>query len=211
MKGDFSGSCVAGQIYVTFQLNIETHERYNVCNVCYITTSNIWNDRKWTALAHNSKVIGTFSNSGINQIQQSCGNSCTVSSSNVITQGQGAASTTPSPFPPAGTDLLLAVKNVTNGLSLTSFLSFSSNDQLVTASTGTGLSITFTGTGVPPNLAATVHDGDLAIFKVTIKPPATPGTYTVQAHFAGATLLLQGGQSLQILGSDSPIEKFTVP
>ena len=164
-----------------------------------------------TALAHNSKILGTFSNSGnYQETQQSCGNSCTLSSSNVITQGQGGASTTPSPIPPAGTDLALVVRNVTNGLSLRAFLAFSASNQLVTAPVG-GLTITFTGTGVPPNLAAMVQEGNLAIYSVTIKPPTTPGTYTVQAHFAGATLQLQGGQTVQILGSDSRIAMFTVP
>jgi hypothetical protein len=165
-----------------------------------------------TALAHNSKVIGTFSNSGnYHETQQSCGNSCTLSSSNVITQGQGSASTTPSPIPPAGTDLTLAVRNVTNGLSLRAVLAFSANNQIVTAQTGHGLSITFTGTGVPPNLVATVQDSQEAIFFVTIKPPTTPGTYTFQAHFAGATFILNGGGTLQLLKSDSEIVRFTVP
>jgi hypothetical protein len=166
-----------------------------------------------TALAHNSKVIGTFSNSGnYQETQQSCGNSCTLSSSNVITQGQGGASTTPSPIPPVGTVLTLTVRNVTNGLSLRASLAFSASNvrQLVTAPVG-GLTITFTGTGVPPNLAAMVQEGNLAIFSVTIKPPTAPGTYTFQAHFAGATFILNGGGTLQLLKSDSEIVRFTVP
>src|SRR5215831_17924010 len=75
------------------------------------------------ALAHNSRVIENSGN--YQETQQSCGNSCTVSSSNVITQGQGSRTA----IPPVGTDLSLVVKNVTNGLSLRSDLTFSSNGQ----------------------------------------------------------------------------------
>jgi len=110
-----------------------------------------------TALAH--KVIGTFSNFGnYQETQQSCGNSCIVSSSNVITQGQGSRTA----LPPMGTDLSLAVKNVTNGLSLRSDLTFSANGQIVIAQVP--ITITFTGTGVPPNLTATAQEGFLATF-----------------------------------------------
>ena len=78
------------------------------------------------ALAHNSKDIGMFSNSGNNQeTQQSCGNSCTVSSSNVITQG-AASTTTPSPNNMA-TVLNLIVRNVTKtDVSVVAILSFQS-------------------------------------------------------------------------------------
>ena len=158
-----------------------------------------------TVLAHNSKVIGNSGN--YQETQQSCGNSCTVSSSNVITQEQGSRIA----LPPGDTELALGVSNVTNGLLLISTLSFSANDQIVTAQTGAGLSITFTGTGVPPNLVATVQDSQQAIFRVTIKSPTTPDTYTFQAHFAGATLILNGGQTLQLHPSDSSIVMFTVP
>ena len=61
------------------------------------------------------------------------------------------------------------------------------------------ITITFTGTGVPPNLAATVQTNDEAFFAVSFKPPTTPGTYTVQDHFAGTS---------QYLPSDSPIMMF---
>jgi len=101
------------------------------------------------------------------------------------------------------------VRNVTNGLLLTSILTFSANHQVVTAVTP--LTITFTGTGVPPNLTATVKEGFSADVEVTIKPPTTPGTYTFQAHFAGATFPVEGGQTVQLLASDSSIVMFTVP
>src|SRR5215831_15349229 len=112
------------------------------------------------ALAHNSRVIENSGN--YQESQQLCGNSCTVTSSNVITQGSASRTA----LPPVGTHLSLAVNNVTNGLSLRSSLTFSANNQIVTASTG-GLSITYTGTGVPPNLVAAVEDGFPANFFIT--------------------------------------------
>ena len=158
------------------------------------------------ALAHNSKDMGMFSNSGNNQdTQQSCGNSCTVSSSNVITQG-AASTTTPSPNNMA-TVLNLIVRNVTKtDVSVVAILSFQSNGDPVTATSQSGITITFTGTGVPPNLAPTVQTGNEAVFFVTFKPPTTSGTYTVQAHFAGLEV---DGETL--LPSDSQITMFTVP
>ena len=81
------------------------------------------------ALAHNSRVIENSGN--YQESQQLCGNSCTVTSSNVITQGSASRTA----LPPVGTHLSLAVNNVTNGLSLRSSLTFSANNQIVTAST----------------------------------------------------------------------------
>ena len=110
------------------------------------------------ALAH--KVIGTFSNSGnYQETQQSCGDSCTVSSSNVITQG-AANTTTPSPNSMA-TVLALGVTNATKtDVSVTAILFYLSGDTVTAPSPTT---ITFTGTGVPPNLTATVQTGDDAV------------------------------------------------
>lgn len=48
--------------------------------------------------------------------------------------------------------------------------------------TGTGR---ITGTGVPRNLVATTDSGG-EYFVDDFHPPTTPGTYTVQAHFAGS-------------------------
>jgi len=121
--------------------------------------------------------------------------------SNVISQGQGGANTTPSPIPTARTILSLDVNKVTNGLSLSSVLAFSPNGQIVTASEG-GLSITYTGTGVPPNLVATVEASLPANFFITIKPPTTPGTYTFQAHFAGTEI---NGVCLKVRFADNDV------
>ena len=68
------------------------------------------------------------------------------------------------------------------------------------------LTITFTGTGVPPNLVTTIPATESAFFSVPFEPPTNPGTYTVQAHFAG-TQIPAGTLS----PSDSGIQMFTVP
>ena len=49
-----------------------------------------------------------------------------------------------------------------------------------------GVTIAFTGTGVPPNLVATT--GDEGKYAVQFPTPTMPGTYTIQAHFAGFPL-----------------------
>ena len=69
------------------------------------------------------------------------------------------------------------------------------------------ITITFTGTGVPPNLVATIPAGEDAVAVVLFEPPTTPGTYTAQAHFAGLTLPDDGGI---LLPSDSQVQSFTI-
>ena len=134
---------------------------------------------------------GDFSGSNYQENQQLCGNSCTVSSSNVISQG-AVSKTTPSPN---NIVLALSVFSVTKTeVSVAASLLALPGGDIVMAPSP--ITITFTGTGVPPNTAATVQKGLLAVFPVSFKPPTTPGTYTVQAHFAGL---------------DSSIKMFTVP
>jgi len=147
-----------------------------------------------TALAHNGKVIENSGN--YQETQQSCGNSCTISSSNVI--NQGSSSTTPSPSPTFGTILELGVQLAQKKLA--GVLLFQDTTRPVDVNVP--LTITFTGTGVPSNLVTTIPAGEPAFFSVPFEPPTTPGTYTVQAHFAGAGTLLP---------SDSQIAMFTVP
>lgn len=73
---------------------------------------------------------------------------------------------------------------------------------MVPVNIGPGATITFTGTGVPPDLVAITDD--LGNFKnVPFATPTTPGNYTIQAHFAG----VQGA----LLPSNSRIFHFTVP
>lgn len=164
-----------------------------------VTSGMIGNEH--IALAHSSKVIGTFTNSGNNQeTQQSCGNSCTMSSSNVITQG--AASTTPSPSPTFGTILDLGVQLTQKELA--GVLLFQDTGRPVVVNVP--LTITITGTGVPHNLVTTIPATESAFFSVPFEPPTNPGTYTVQAHFAGSQL-----PSGTLSPSDSGIQMFTVP
>ena len=148
------------------------------------------------ALAHNSRVIENSGN--YQESQQSCGDSCTVSSSNVI--NQGSSSTTPSPT--FGTILDLGQVLVEG--ELTGVLLFQDTTQPVVVNVP--LTITFTGTGVPSNLVTTLPARQPAAFTVHFEPPTNPGNYTVQAHFAGAQI--PGGT---LSPSDSQIRMFTVP
>jgi hypothetical protein len=138
-----------------------------------------------------------FSNSGTNiKTVQNCtaGDSCTLSSSNVITQQPG--STTPSPSLCQAGGTLLSLSVVGNNL-LTGSLVCDTETFAIS-----GATITFTGTGVPHNpnfVATTANDGQ---YFMSFSPPTTSGTYTVQAHFAG----LPG-----LNPSDSQTQTFTVP
>lgn len=138
-----------------------------------------------------------FSNSGTNiKTVQNCtaGDSCTLSSSNVITQQPG--STTPSPSPNCIGGVTLLSLSVETAL-LTGSLTCADAPFVVS-----GATITFTGTGVPHNpnfVATTASDGQ---YFMSFSPPTTSGTYTVQAHFAGSPGLNP---------SDSQTQTFTVP
>ena len=76
------------------------------------------------------------------------------------------------------------------------------NGTLTYTVTGSGISaatIAFTGTGVPPRLSGVTDPSGRYLAVITA--PLLPGTYTVQAHFAG----------LSIFGpSNSATETFTV-
>ena len=150
------------------------------------------------ALAHNSRVIENSGN--YQESQQLCGNSCTVSSSNVISQG-AVSKTTPSPNNILV--LALSVESVTKtDVSVAASIISGGSGGAGIVMAPSPITITFTGTDVPPNLTATVQKGLLAVFPVSFKPPTTPGTYTVQAHFAGLGTLLP---------LDSSIKMFTIP
>ena len=71
------------------------------------------------------------------------------------------------------------------------------------------ITTTFTGTGVPPNLVATIPPGEEAVVVLPFDPPTKPGTYTAQAHFAGLTLSGVAGGGI-LLPSDSDVESFTI-
>jgi hypothetical protein len=151
-----------------------------------------------STLAHSS-----FSNSGnIIKSEQNCADtdSCTLSSSNVI--NQGPTSTTPSPSPTFGTILDLGVELAQK--ELMGVLLFEDTTRPVDVNVP--LTITFTGTGVPPNLVTTIPAGEPAFISVPFEPPTNPGTYTVQAHFAGAQI-----PAGTLSPSDSQIVMFTVP
>ena len=151
------------------------------------------------AIGSTSASSKVFSNSGNNIItKQNCiaDGSCNLSSSNVINREPASTAPSPSPAPcPGGiptTILLLALAPPLLSGSL----------ECESDSTGVaGATITFTGTGfVHPNLVATTDSGG-EYFVDDFGPPTTPGTYTVQAHFAG----LPG-----ISPSDSGVPTFTV-
>jgi hypothetical protein len=140
----------------------------------------------------------SFSNSGnIIKSEQNCANtdSRTLSSSNVI--NQGPTSTTPAPSPTFGTILDL-------GVELVDVLLFGETTRPVDVNVP--LTITFTGTGVPPNLVTTIPAGEPAFISVPFEPPTNPGPYTVQAHFAGAQI-----PTGTLSPSDSRIVMFAVP
>jgi len=66
-----------------------------------------------------------------------------------------------------------------------------------------GATITFTGSGVPPNaVAKTDSDGN---YFFSAPEAEKPGTYNVQAHFSGATLRGPSGVPVFFTGSDSDI------
>ncbi len=150
------------------------------------------------AIGSTSASSKVFSNSGNNIItKQTCiaDGSCNLSSSNVI--NREPSSTTPSPSPPEfGTILTLSVSVAKKEL-IAVLLSGSS-----VVSQPVPITITFTGTGVPPNLVATIAPGEDALAVVPFEPPTTPGTYTAQAHFAGLEGIL--------LPSDSPVKRFSI-
>jgi len=140
-----------------------------------------------------------LSNSGnIINTHQNCvaGTSCTLSSSNVI--NREPTSTTPAP-PEFGTTLLLSVRNTQKELA------FSLIDSNGVVNVNADITITFTGTGVPPNLAVTIPAFGDAVGSIPF--PTTPGTYTAQAHFAGVTL--PNGDGI-LLPSDSQVVSFTI-
>ena len=151
------------------------------------------------AIGSTSASSKVFSNSGNNIItKQNCiaDGSCNLTSSNVITQQPSSTTPSPSPSPCASdvgglTILTLAVAPPLLSGSLTC---------VSTPTVISGATITFTGTGVPRNLVATTHSGG-EYFVDSFDPPTTPGTYTVQAHFAGSTGLQP---------STSSTETFTV-
>jgi hypothetical protein len=62
-----------------------------------------------------------------------------------------------------------------------------------------GAIVSFTGTGVKPDLHVTANKG--GVFAIQYPAPPSPGTYTIQAHFAGRA---------DYSPSDSPIRIFTV-
>jgi len=143
-----------------------------------------------------------LSNSGnIINTHQNCvaGTSCNLSSKNVISREP--TSTTPCPQE-SPTILLLRVnvqqKNLDVELTDVSGHAVSVN---------TEITITFTGTGVPPNLSTTIDPGNEAFDVVPFMPPTQPGTYTAQAHFRGVTL--PNGDGI-LLPSDSSVESFTI-
>jgi len=149
-----------------------------------------------STLAHSS-----LSNSGnIIKSDQNCSDtdSCTLTSSNVINQQPASTTSSPSPspsnpcFPTALTILsLFAAQNTLSG-----YLQCAASPD-----TGVpGAIITFTGTGVPPNVVATTDSNGHYFVRPT--SPTTPGTYTAQAHFAG-------GNGLD--PSESTLEQFVVP
>ena len=66
-----------------------------------------------------------------------------------------------------------------------------------------GATITFTGSGVPPNaVAKTDSDGN---YFFSAPEAEKPGTYNLQAHFSGATLPGPSGVPVFFTGSDSDI------
>ena len=95
-------------------------------------------------LAHNNKYTRDFTNSGNNQeIQQDCGNSCTVTSSNTISSGSSGL-TTPSPSP-TPTSLVLFAAGLTPGACLGEGATLCGFLETKTHSPVAGANITFTG------------------------------------------------------------------
>ena len=152
------------------------------------------------ALAHNSRVIENSGN--YQESQQSCDNSCTVTSSNVITQGS-ASRTMINPPMANVTQLILNVLPpfLPGGIAQAFVFLLTTGPCVRGCPVLSPITITFTGTGVPPNFAATLPNG-AGQQVVNLRTPTTPGNYTAQAHFAG---------TVNLLPSDSAIVKFTVP
>ena len=67
--------------------------------------------------------------------------------------------------------------------------------------------ITFTGTGVPPNLS-TIGKAN-SEFTVTFPTPAKPGEYTAQAHFTG--MCIRFPEFCDYPPGDSNVVTFSVP
>ncbi len=150
-----------------------------------------------------------FTNSGnIIKTYQNCtaGNSCSLSSSNVITPSTSPSLGT-SQSPPCGnqevvgeTDLTVEPGTVSmnpSTLEVKGALTCSE-----TAAEIPGAHITFTGTGIIPSpfpIPSTTDTNGQYFAELPIT--TTPGTYTVQAHFAG---------SFDLQPSDSAPETFTV-
>ena len=139
-----------------------------------------------------------MSNSGnIINTHQNCvaGTSCNLSSSNVI--NREPTSTTPPPE--FGTILLLSVRNTQKELA------FALSDSNGVVNVNADITITFTGTGVPPGTVVTIPAFHDAVASIPF--PTTPGTYTAQAHFAGVTL--PNGDGI-LSPSDSKVVSFNV-
>jgi hypothetical protein len=148
-----------------------------------------------STLAHSS-----FSNSvNIIKSEQNCAdtNSCTLRSSNVINQEPGSTTRSPSTFATILGLGELAQKD------LVGVLLDEGSERPVDVKVP--LTISFTGTGVPSNLVATIHAGRQAFYIAPFQPPINPGTYTVKAHFAGAEI--PGGT---LSPSDSQVMSFTI-
>jgi hypothetical protein len=152
------------------------------------------------ALAHHHDNINVFENSHINvqtdtNEMQDCktaggtspiSDSCTASSSNTITQG-----TLPAPPSPCTTTSHPTV--LTLNLSPTTVIGggmVTLTGTLTDTCTGLGIpgflaTITFTGTAFE-NRGLIAVTGPTGTYSASFPAPPGPGTYTVQAHFAGA-------------------------
>jgi hypothetical protein len=152
------------------------------------------------ALARHHDNINVFENSHINvqtdtNQRQDCetasgtspiSDSCTASSSNVISQGTPPAPPSPCTATSHPTVLTLNVSPTTvvagEAVSLTG--------TLTDICTGLGIpgflaTITFTGTAFE-NRGLIAITGPTGTYNTSLPVPSGPGTYTVQAHFAGA-------------------------
>jgi hypothetical protein len=170
------------------------------------------------AFAHkdkNTKVLGdsrTNLQTDTNQ-KQDCktaggtspiSDSCTAASTDTITQG---AAPPPRP-PPTLRPTVLTLNPITNPIGPYP-ATVTVTGKLIDATTGSGIYlgiVEVTGTAFFGRVGGpTETDGT---FSFSFSAPVNPGTYTMQAHFAGQIQ----NQIVQVYGpSDSGIETFTVP